>query len=277
MNITQSNWRDDKLKNHYVYLHKYHDDFFFNKKFGSYHSSKVTKELLKENQSYDLLEIGIGAGNFYRYLKINKITNNYTGGDISENYVNLSKKIHSYDGFFVTDAKFDKDLKKNYDVVYCRNVAHHQTDPYFFLKNLINKFTKKLIVELRTRDYGNTNLDVNSSHQLVDGVKVPYIFLNYEELKNFFFSIEKLDKAKITINRNYHIFGGKIGRSLEKEFFNKETKASDTTIIIELDKNLEKISFFETFEKDKLLKDFSYYTHLLKSKLKDLTTSKVKK
>ena len=28
MNITQSNWRDDKLKNHYVYLHKYHDDFF---------------------------------------------------------------------------------------------------------------------------------------------------------------------------------------------------------------------------------------------------------
>ena len=47
MLINEKNWTDKKLNNHYVYLHKYLNDYLFNLKFGSYYSSKVTLKYLK--------------------------------------------------------------------------------------------------------------------------------------------------------------------------------------------------------------------------------------
>ena len=65
-------------------------------------------------------------------------------------------------------------------------MALHQTDPYFFIDNLIHKTKNILIIELKTRDKGETILDTNYSCQIVDGVWIPYIVLNLDELKDFY-------------------------------------------------------------------------------------------
>lgn len=75
MKVTELNWRLDQVNNHYLNLHKYYNDFFFKERFGNYYSSKVTLDILKKNLNYNILEVGIGAGNFFRLLNIFKINN----------------------------------------------------------------------------------------------------------------------------------------------------------------------------------------------------------
>ena len=74
------------------------------------------------------------------------------------------------------------------------------------------KLFSTVVIELRTRDIGKTNLDVSNSCQLVDNVWVPYIVLNYQELKDFLLKNESIKNSKITLNREYTILGGKNGR-----------------------------------------------------------------
>lgn len=271
MLINEENWNSKELEKHYLYLHKYYDDSLFNLKFGSYYSSIKALEILKKFPDFNFLEVGIGAGNFYRFLKINKIKNNYTGADLSEYYVNLAKKIHSSNDFVLTSVDNSLNLKNKYDIVYSRNVAHHQTDPYYFIDNLISKTESFLIIELKTRDDGNTNFEVQNSCQLVDGIWVPFIVLNYQELKNSLLKKELLKNSKITLNRDYKILGGTHSRFLEKELYYKKTKTAHTTIIIELNRKLkqDKIEVSETFEKEiNFKKKKNYFFFLIVSKLK---------
>ena len=278
MSINEKNWTDKKLNNHYVYLHKYLNDYLFNLKFGSYYSSKLTLKYLNEFKNYNLLEIGIGAGNFLRLLKINKISNHYTGADINENYINLAKKIHNYKDFYITDKNLEKNLEEKYDIVYSRNVALHQTDPYFFIDNLIHKTKNILIIELKTRDKGETILDTNYSCQIVDGVWIPYIVLNLDELKDFLSNHKLCQNSDVTINREYTILGGKNLRHLEKSLFEKETGGANTTLTISLnsknqiEKNkLNQIKFYETFNHDdKIKKNLKYYFNIFIRKIKSL-------
>ncbi len=276
MTINEKNWTDKKLTNHYVYLHKYLSDYLFNLKFGSYYSSKLTLESLKKFPNYNLLEVGIGAGNFFRLLKINKIFNHYTGADINENYISLAKELHEYKNFYLTDENLKKNLEKKYDIVYSRNVALHQTDPYFFINNLINKARKILIIELKTRNKGETILDTNYSYQIVDGVLIPYIVLNFNELKDFLSNHKLCQNSIITINREYTILGGKNLRHLEKDLFEKETGGANTTLTINFNSKEEteenevsQIKFYETFNHDdKINKNFKYYLNIFIEKVK---------
>ncbi len=267
MTISEKNWNSKKLEDHYLHLHKYYSDNLYNLKFGSYYSSFKSLEILKKHPEYNILEIGIGAGNFYRFLKINKIKNNYTGGDISEFYVNLANKIHKSNNFILTSLDQSLNLEQKYDFVYSRNVALHQSNPYDFIDNIIKKTGSKLIIELRSRDIGDTNFDVNNSCQLVDGVWVPYIILNYEELKDFLLKKDFIKNSKITLNRQYMIFGGKNLRYLEKDLYYKKTKTANIIITIELDKQHEII---ETYQEDKnYKKNLYYYPNLLLNFLKN--------
>ena len=256
MTINEENWKNEKLNDHYLYLHKYLNDYLFDFKFGSYFSSKKTIDVLNDNKDFDVLEIGIGAGNFYRLLKINKVLNSYTGADINQNYVKLANKIHQCDKFLLTDYQHRENLKDFYNVVYSRNVAMHQVNPYNFLNNLIKKAKNVLVVELRSRDVGATENDVKKSYQKVDDVLLPYIVLNYDELKNFLIKNDKCKNSRIIINRNYKILGGQNSRHLPRELSEKNTKSANTTFIIEFgnNKNYEhqtnnSVELIETFEK----------------------------
>ena len=284
MNITEENWKNQKLRNHYLYLHKYLNNYLFNKKFGSYFSTKVTMDFLNKNPKSDILEIGIGAGNFYRLLKINKIKNNYTGADISENYVNLANKVFNCDKFVVTDKQNKVNLKNSYNIVYSRNVALHQKKPFSFLDNLIDKTENILIFELRSRDVGETEYDENKSYQEVDNTLVPYIVINIDELKKFLINHQKCNNSIITINRDYKILGGKNLRFLPKELSNKNTKTANTTVIIEMKKNKSitknnnLVKLIETFESNKKIKkDIKHYLMVILNNLRIYYNFLVKK
>ncbi len=285
MTINEENWKNERLKDHYLYLHKYLNDYLFDFKFGSYFSSKKTIDVLKNNKDFDILEIGIGVGNFYRLLKINKILNSYTGADISQNYVTLANKIHKCDKFLLTDYQHRENLKDFYNVVYSRNVLQHQVNPYNFLNNLIKKTKNVLIVELRSRDEGATENDVKKSYQKVDDVLVPYIVLNYDELKNFLIKNDKCKNSRITINRDYQILGGKNSRHLPRELSEENTKTANTSIIIELgyNKNFKyqtnnAVKLIETFEKNtKKKKNIKHYLMIILNKLEIIYNLKIKK
>ena len=267
MIINETNWNSKELENHYLHLHKYYNNGLFNLKFGSYYSSFKSLSILKNNPEYDILEIGIGAGNFYRLLKINKLKNKYTGADISEYYVNLAKKIHNSNNFILTSVDNSLNLEKKYNFVYSRMVAHHQTNPYDFINILYNKTKSSLIIQLPTRDKGETNFDVNNSCQFVDGIWVPYIILNYQELKDFLLKKENIKNSKITFNREYTILGGKNGRYLEKELYYENTKTASTTIVIEFNKKFEIV---ETYENDlDFKKGLKYIYYLFINKIKN--------
>ena len=175
----------------------------------------------------------------------------------------------------MTDEKTSLNLESKYDIVYSRNVALHQTNPYSFINNLIEKTKFILIIELRTRDIGKTNLDVNNSCQLCDDVWVPYIVLNYSELLNYLLTHNLCKNSKILINRDYQVLGGKNGRYLEKDLYEKNTKSSNTVIKIEFSKNnlnnniQNQTKIEESFEKDILVKkNLYYYFMLLLNKLR---------
>ena len=271
MLISELNWNSKELENHYLHLHKYYNSSLFNLKFGSYYSSFKSLNILRNNPEYDILEVGIGAGNFYRLLKINKIYNKYTGADISEYYINLAKKIHDSNNFILTSVDNSLNLEKKYDFVYSRNVALHQSDPFNFIQNLLDKTKSTVVIELRTRDIGKTNLDVNNSCQLVDNVWVPYIVLNYQELKDFLLKNERIKTSKITLNREYTILGGKNGRYLQRELYYKNTKTANTNIIIEFN---HKFEILETYESDlHFKKSLKYFYFLFLNKIKNLIKS----
>jgi len=267
MIINETNWNSKELENHYLHLHKYYSNGLFNLKFGSYYSSFKSLNILRNNPEYDILEIGIGAGNFYRLLKINKLKNKYTGADISEFYINFAKKLHNSNNFVLTSVDNSLNLEKKYDFVYSRNVALHQTNPLNFIQNLLDKAKSTLVIELRTRDLGKTNFDINNSCQLVDNIWVPYVILNYQELKDFLLKKENIKNSKITFNREYTVLGGKNGRYLEKELYYKNTKTANTTIVIEFNKKFE---ILETYEKDlNFKKGLKYFYHLFINKIKN--------
>ena len=146
-------------------------------------------------------------------------------------------------------------------------MALHQTNPFNFIQNLLDKAKSTLVIELRTRDLGKTNFDTNNSCQLVDNIWVPYIILNYQELKDFLLKKENIKNSKITFNREYTILGGKNGRYLEKELYYKNTKTANTTIVIEFNKKFE---ILETYENDlNFKKGLKYFYHLFINKIKN--------
>ena len=92
---------------------------------------------------------------------------------------------------------------------------------------------KALILRLRTRDYGDTVLDIKNSCQLnYEDFWMPYIVLNFDELIDFLLDHEKV--ASIKVNRSYMVLGGQNNRYLPKDLFYKKTGTSETSLLIKI-------------------------------------------
>lgn len=102
--------------------------------------------------------------------------------------------------------------------MFSRDTILHQTGPYEFLQELLSVASKALILRVRTRDVGDTVLDVERSCQMhYDQHWMPYIVLNTDEFIDFL----KKDKrvSKVTLNRSYEILGGQNYRYLPKDLY----------------------------------------------------------
>lgn len=74
--------------------------------------------LVKIANPVSILDIGCGAGVFYKLLHNTYPTIEYTGVDYSEEAITLAKDFWKYDNFFVKDLwELDKDYIKNYDLL----------------------------------------------------------------------------------------------------------------------------------------------------------------
>lgn len=241
-----------------------HKDFFdvwnlmsksqFNYLFSSFEENKYLVDCLKKDKINSILDYGCASGYLKRYLTlIGKKKIEYNGYDISEISINHAKKNYGENIFFSKASE----LKKNkYDLVYSRDTVLHQEDPWKFIDNLVEKTKKKLILRLRTRDHGETQMDSNISCQLIPGDHwVPYMILNYNE---FLDKLKKIGFNHIRINRSYTSLGGKNNRYLEKSLYLKKTGTSETSVLASFENdqssssnvletfNLEGHNYFET-------------------------------
>ena len=199
----------------------------FNYIFSSFEENKYLLENLNKNEIDSILDYGCSSGYVKRYLNLKNFNNvKYNGFDISEKSVTIAKKKYG-ENFFFNDAS--QILDKKYDLVYSRDTILHQPNPWKFIDEIVSKTKKKLILRLRTRDFGNTLLDVDKSCQLIAGEYwVPYIVLNFEEFINY---LSTKGFKSIKANRSYSKLGGHNSRFLEKSLYLKKTGTSETSIV----------------------------------------------
>lgn len=165
-----------------------------------------------------MLDVGCATGATYRFIKLIGAADvtSYTGIDISKTAIDRAKHVHP-DGHFehveLTDV--ENALRTQRDLVVSRDTIMHQERPYPFLHALLGCARNALIVRLRTRDKGDTVLDVERSCQAhYDAFWMPYIVLNTDDLLSEIASNARV--TRIRINRSYQVLGGKNGRYLPK-------------------------------------------------------------
>lgn len=118
------------------------------------------------------------------------------------------------------------------DIVFCKDVVHHQTDPKKLLSALYEKANNYLILRVRTREVGPTVFDPSQSCQFLYGDWVPYIVFNSAELAELIRSYQP-SPVRIALWRHPVVLGGAGGRYLPKELYDPQTGTAETAVLIE--------------------------------------------
>jgi len=212
-------------------------NFYFNWIYGNFQEQRYLLKKINaiNKRGISIIDIGCATATTLRFLLNNNINNfSYTGVDLSSGMIKYCKMKYKKHKFLKTlpNINFYKKFKKKFDLVYSRDTVLHQTDPFGFLNNLINLTGRFLIIRLRTRDVGKTELNYKKSCQKHYGNNwAPYIVINTNELLSFLKKYPKI--SKITLNRSYQILGGVNERYLPKDLYLEKTKGAETTILIE--------------------------------------------
>lgn len=181
-----------------------------------------------------VLEVGCATGEFFRYLSLKwpKIT--YVGTDISRPAIERALDKYPHGNFVVSEADDTGDLvnlvglKHRPDVLYCKDVVLHQTDPFGFIRGLLGITTQSLIMRLRTRDLGATVLDPDSSCQYHYDGWMPYIVINTDELIDAIRAASP--GAELIVRKHHVVLGGLHSRNLPKDCYLSETGTAETAV-----------------------------------------------
>ena len=226
-------WDDQEHAVAFDYLSRM-PGFFVKEFYESFNECRILNRLQKEIRGRKFFEIGCATGELYRYITRNMSQFQYHGFDISKPGIARAKSKYPRGTFHILSHGFEE-IKQKFgkpDVVWCRDVVLHQAKPYDFLNDLIDLSNEVIIVRLRTRDVGETVMDVDVSCQLHwDKFWVPYIVLNTDEL------IKKISEnknvKKIIIGRRYEVLGGHNYRYLPKELYFKDCGTAETAVFIQ--------------------------------------------
>ena len=179
-----------------------------------------------------LSDVGCATGRFRRFFRNIWPSLEYKGFDISEAAIGYARSLYPNGDFRVFDGDVKSSPEIESDIVFCRDVVHHQTNPCEFLSNLHDATRSYLILRVRTREVGTTVFDINQSCQYTYGHWVPYIVFNTPELIDLIRSF-KPSPARITLWRHPVILGGQNSRCLPKELYYQETGTAETALLIE--------------------------------------------
>lgn len=178
-----------------------------------------------------LADVGCATGGFYRFFHHLAPNLEYLGFDISEAAVAHAKSIYPSGDFRLFDGNLKSLDTFKSDIVFCRDVVHHQTNPIEFLSDLYDATGRYLVLRVRTREKGNTIFDVDQSCQYTYGRWVPYIVFNTTELIELIGSFQP-SPAQMIIRRHPVVLGGQNSRLLPKELYYPETGTAETAVLI---------------------------------------------
>jgi len=207
--------------------------------YEAFNDVRILREWFPSDVAGGLLEVGCATGEFYRYLQNRYPKLSYLGVDISR--AALARAEEKYPGgpFRLGDpgkslrenlASWSKPL--NWRMVNCKDVMHHQVDPWGFLAGLLEVTEEVLILRTRTRSQGATELDPDRSCQYHYGGWMPYLVLNLDEL------IQRIQThrpdAQIHVLRHPMVLGGRENRYLPKACYLPETGTAETAVGVRL-------------------------------------------
>ena len=203
--------------------------------YEAYNDIRLLNERIDGESSATLVEVGCATGELYRYLRGRHPRLRYIGIDISENAVLRAKEKYVQAAFCVgRPGETVIEILKRHgifekpDIIYSKDVVHHQTDSYGFLNGLLDTPRSMAILRLRTRDVGASELDPERSCQYHYDQWVPFIVLNLDEV--IARVQQRFAQCEIVVRRNYTVLGGENGRFLPRECYLKETGTSQTTL-----------------------------------------------
>jgi len=203
--------------------------------YESFNDVRLLTERVDRQRELVLLEVGCATGDFYRYLSLKFPRILYYGLDISEPAIRRAQEKFPRGRFAVTepdskllDAADNMGMPHRAEIVYAKDVVHHQTRPLEFLSELLDAAGEALILRCRTRDVGETEYDPEQSCQYHYGGWMPYIVSNLDELISHIRG--QAPEAEIVVYRHRMVLGGQHNRCLPKDCYLKETGTAETAV-----------------------------------------------
>jgi len=216
-----------------------HDPRNLLRHYESFNDVRLLNESLEPAMPLALAEIGCATGEFYRYVRLRHPAVRYYGFDISETAIRLATQKYPQARFAVTGPEVllaeslrQAGLSALPEIVYAKDVVHHQTRPFAFMGELLANASQLLVMRLRTRDVGATVLDPEQSCQYHYAGWMPYIVMNLQEVVDAIRRAAPV--ADIVIHRHHVILGGHANRYLPKACYLKETGTAETAVAVRL-------------------------------------------
>ena len=199
---------------------------------SQFNECQLFKTVVGDQRCRSVSDVGCAVGAFYRFFHGVRPSLRYKGFDVSEVAIGQAKKLYPAAEFSVFDdsPKSAQDIES--DIVFSRDVVHHQADPVEFLQELYDVTRTYLVLRVRTREVGPTVFDVDLSCQYTYGRWVPFIVFNTSELIDLVRSF-KPAPASVVLRRHPMILGGGFGRFVPKELYYQETGTAETALLIE--------------------------------------------
>ena len=199
----------------------------------SFNDVRLLHEVLIGGRQKVFCEVGCATGDFYRYLLLRHPEAKYNGVDVSKPAIERARSKYPNGKFCRVDPNWEKEIMIDIcgarpEIVFSKDVVHHQVKPFEFLFRLLGLPSEMLIFRTRTRDHGATEADPDKSCQYHYGGWMPYIVMNLTELIE---QIQELAPASETIAyRNHMILGGKHNRYLPRDCYLEQTGTAETAI-----------------------------------------------
>ncbi len=204
----------------------------------SFNDVRLLKESLSPKEETLFLEVGCATGDFYRYLRIQYPRVGYRGLDVSRAAIDRARRKYPEGMFETVDPQWDIQTILNIcdgrrpEIVFSKDVIHHQVNPLEFLSRLLQLPAETLIFRTRTRDRGPTEWDPEKSCQFHYDGWMPYVVINLDELISHL--RKSLPDAEIEVWRNHMILGGQHNRYLPKDCYLESTGTAETAVRVRL-------------------------------------------
>jgi SAM-dependent methyltransferase len=234
MNYSKA-WQDKEHSKQFGKAIRKKNPLLFLGKFNRYMPARCLNFLVNTStlKRISVLDVGCAGGDFYAYLSCVASSQkwDYEGLDISEPAIEIAKK-HYGENLFKRIYNDDDLVGKYADIVISIDVLIHHVEPFQHLEKLFDCAKKFLVIELRTRETGDTVLNPELSCQRNYGEWVPFIVFNMNQLYKKILSLTHTP-LKITCFKEYQILGGEGRRFLPKELYTEEPRTAVTTLLIE--------------------------------------------